>query len=299
MKVFISHSAKDNELVEAFADLLKLGMGLPHSAIFYSSQSGSIPNGQFFVQHILKRVNEANLILAVLSPSYFQSRFCLAEAGAALARQSAGNVVFNSYLLPPLSFADLDGALYGIQSGFMNDPNTLSELRDRVVKELSNSPSTAVWRQKEKGFLAAAAPTLARYQAEDDLSRIEVRDVFVDRTADEKITFKSKLRIVLRNNSERKFSAGPAQWDPLRGIELQAGGGAFLWQLRVKVKGKYVWSDEAPTVIVPPQGEFRTWIGLGESVTDREVLQRSACRTLGQLALTSQTQTEQVRVIAL
>ncbi len=117
MKIFVSHSSADIELVQCVVDLLELGVGVPHGDIFCSSISGSIPNGAFFVQHILKELATANLVVSVLSTSYFKRAFCLEEAGAGLVRQIAGNATYYSLLVPPASFPDLQAALYGLQSG--------------------------------------------------------------------------------------------------------------------------------------------------------------------------------------
>src|ERR1700722_13345570 len=125
MKIFISHAAVDHELAVALSDLLDLGAGFSHDDVFCSSAKGSIPNGKYFVDHILQKLNEAELIVALLSKSYFKSKFCLAEAGAALTRQRAGNAQFYSFVVPPVAFSELEGALYGIQSGSLLDRSEL------------------------------------------------------------------------------------------------------------------------------------------------------------------------------
>src|SRR5437868_3142324 len=109
MKIFISHADADRELASEFVELLQVGAGVPHHDIFYSSRDGDIPNGEFFVQRILRELNTSNRIIALLSRQYLKSRFCLAEAGAALARKTAGSASFYSLTVPPLRFRDLDG----------------------------------------------------------------------------------------------------------------------------------------------------------------------------------------------
>ena len=56
MKVFVSHADADKQIALPFVDLLENGMGI--SDAFCSSSRGAIPNGQFFVQHILSKLHE-------------------------------------------------------------------------------------------------------------------------------------------------------------------------------------------------------------------------------------------------
>jgi len=55
MEIFISHAAADKEIAGKLAELLEIGMGVPEGKIFFSSQAGSIENGEFFVQKILSK----------------------------------------------------------------------------------------------------------------------------------------------------------------------------------------------------------------------------------------------------
>jgi hypothetical protein len=109
MKIFISHATADQELAEALIELLQLGAGVPHSVIFYSKHD--IPNGDYFVQTILKALADADMIVSILSRSYFDSDFCIAEAGGGLMRRVAGIGKFYSLVVPPVTFGELGGAL--------------------------------------------------------------------------------------------------------------------------------------------------------------------------------------------
>jgi len=114
LKIFISHAAADLELVEKFLDLLQLGVGVSRTNIFCSSTKGAIPNGEFFVNHILSELASADVVFSILSESYFASAFCLAEVGAAQILSSSKRAAFRSLLVPPADFADLKGILYGV-----------------------------------------------------------------------------------------------------------------------------------------------------------------------------------------
>lgn len=115
--IFVSHAVADVVLAEDFVDFLKLGMGVSHSEVFFSSYKGSIPNGAFFVEYILSKLNKSDLVIALVSRAYLASGFCAAEAGAALARKTASQGNFYSLVIPPLSFGELDGVLYGRPDG--------------------------------------------------------------------------------------------------------------------------------------------------------------------------------------
>ncbi len=67
MKIFVSHAVADAELAPAFVRLLQLGAGVPADDIFYSSRHGDVPNGAFFVQHILAELTSTALVVALVS----------------------------------------------------------------------------------------------------------------------------------------------------------------------------------------------------------------------------------------
>lgn len=81
--VFISHSTKNRELVEQFVEFLKLGMGVENSRIFCTSENGTLPTGRNFVEIIRQEVQEREMVIALITPEYLQSRFCMMELGAA------------------------------------------------------------------------------------------------------------------------------------------------------------------------------------------------------------------------
>src|SRR5438477_10985648 len=121
MRIFISHAVDDSDLAAELVKLLRLGMGVPHGDIFFSSDGTSIPNGVFFVQHILESLRTADLVIAILSGSYFKSQFCNAEVGEAQVRRIEDSAGLYTSLVPPAPFSNLGGELLGTQSGRMLD----------------------------------------------------------------------------------------------------------------------------------------------------------------------------------
>jgi hypothetical protein len=283
MKIFISHAALDHELAVALSDLLDLGAGVSHDDVFCSSAKGSIPNGTHFVDHILQKLNEADLIVALLSKSYFKSKFCLAEAGAALTRQRAGNAKFYSFVVPPVAFSELEGALYGIQSGSLLDRSELGGLREIVTENVTSRPKDPTWDEKRDAFLKVASATVIRYETEDLASRIVVQNLISERS--ENATYKFKLRIVLRNDARESCEVRNSTWlcgpdDVPLFLPLQ-----FLpWQ--VKTHNSWEPSPHGESILHIPSGRaFRTWIGVAEAVNEAELLKRVATRKLGDLIL--------------
>jgi len=175
MNLFISHADADKGLATKFVDLLQLGIGVPHGDIFCSSSKGAIPNGSFFVQHILNKLTSSDFVIALLTPYYFKSHFCLAEAGAALVGQTAGVCEFLSFVVPPVKFSELDGALYGVQSGSILERPVLGELRDRIVARMKvTPPDTSVWDEKRDDFLMTAREVARAYEAKESLNQVKV-----------------------------------------------------------------------------------------------------------------------------
>jgi hypothetical protein len=129
MKIFVSYATADHELASKFVDLLQLGIGIPRDQIFFSLYPGSIPNAEYFVQHILNELNDSEMVIAILSHAYFESEFCLAEVGAALARKEHGDAEFYSLVVPPEKLSSLGGVLYARQTGYVTAPEALDELR--------------------------------------------------------------------------------------------------------------------------------------------------------------------------
>src|SRR5689334_13296005 len=109
---FLSFAAADKELEEAFVTLLRLGCDLDREQIFYTGRTGTILPGQFFPEAIRKSLESSELSFYLLTPAYYRSRFCLAELGASWA--TGGERI--PILVPPVTFADLDGIQLGEQA---------------------------------------------------------------------------------------------------------------------------------------------------------------------------------------
>lgn len=115
-RLFISHAASDEDLVEDLTDLLNTGIGLGPDDIFCSSLPGmSIPTGANFVDYIKSQVSKPEMVLIIISKDFLRSQFCSAEAGVTWAL----SLPIFPLLVPPVTFADVKGVLAGVQAGMM------------------------------------------------------------------------------------------------------------------------------------------------------------------------------------
>jgi TIR domain len=149
--VFVSHASADVTLIDALRDLLVVGVGVSQNRLFCTSlESSRIPEGQNFVQFIKSRIQAPALVIMVVTPSYYESAFCLCELGA------TWTMTLNSFplLVPPVDSNNLEGVLHGTQAGMITDAKALDRMRDRVTEALGlKGMSTATWNVKRDQFL--------------------------------------------------------------------------------------------------------------------------------------------------
>lgn len=162
-RIFVSHASADKVFVDEFvAQVLRLGCELKPSEIFYSSGADTgVPLGKDLLTYVRTEVDEADLVIAVVSPTYQTRPVCVAELGAAWS--VAGKLV--PLLTPGLSRSTLEGVLPPLLTKHIDDRAALDELHDligEVVGHTSTTPTwgeySAIWRSKVKR-LARTLPT--------------------------------------------------------------------------------------------------------------------------------------------
>jgi hypothetical protein len=156
--VFISHAVKDKALVQEIVSLIEEGMGVPEDEIFCSSLDGyGIPSGKNFVTYIKEQMLEPKVVVLVLTPSYFESKFCLSELGAAWIKS---HNIF-PILVPPLQYSDVKDVLLGTQVAKVDDDIKYNDLLTTLKSALSFKPkSQTKWDTKRRAFLKAIEPLL-------------------------------------------------------------------------------------------------------------------------------------------
>jgi len=292
MKIFVSHAAVDREIASALVDFLELGMGVHPDQTFFSSQPGSIEIGHNFVDDILRHLDEAHLLICLLSEGYLKSQFCMAELGAARMAafpDSSGGRRFFSCLIPPLEFKEVGGMLTGVQSGKIMDRTAHANLREvvRQTVDCTYVPENK-WITRQDKFIDTAQQHIRNGQSSYNLAQsISLEEVVSEFQQD--LVHKRKIIFTFKNNSADELTAGPSQWHGM--IRLFKNFSPL--QMKVIENGK--WSEDKPSVRVPAKTQFRAWISLDTSVDDKYLFSLTAMNQVGEIRIALEkdgTQTE-------
>lgn len=157
-KLFISHSSKDADYVEAFVGLLEI-LGLRDEEIICSSiPPYCIPLGNKVYEWLVNEFQNSDLhVIYAFSKDYYSSTASLNEMGAAWAMKHK----WTGVLLPGFYFNQLDGCIDKTQIAIKladSDIRTLKyrlgEFKDELTKEFNLRPmSEATWERQRDGFL--------------------------------------------------------------------------------------------------------------------------------------------------
>lgn len=167
-KVFISHAVADKSVVRPFRDLIEGGIGISAHDIFCSSAQGQgIRPGRDFKQSIRQHLNEATVVIALISPNFYASAFCMCELGGVWLQAKAILPV----LIPPFDYSDLKAVLEGIQVLKAMEGADLDSLRDELAHIAGTSAfSTARWTERRNEFLAKMPGLIAELPAPPTVS---------------------------------------------------------------------------------------------------------------------------------
>ena len=165
--VFISHASKDEELVDELFDLLQLGCNLDYDKIFCTSIEGAdIRTGEDFVQWIEENLDDSDLVILLVTANYLNSKFCLAEMGAAWALEKN---VFP--IVTPDQERDIGAVMTRTQTADL-DSSGLDDLRDQIIEHhTSAGQSTGRWSSKKEEFLNRLSGILEDLPEPDSVSQ--------------------------------------------------------------------------------------------------------------------------------
>ena len=140
MRIFISHSIKNEKIVLKFAEFLESINS--EIEVFCSSEKGSIGTGKNFVKTIFDELDACDLFIPVLSREYYESKFCMIELGVAYSYlikkyESNGEDYIFPYALYPITKSQaLAGTpMMNIQVGEINDKEDIRSLLEYIDLE--------------------------------------------------------------------------------------------------------------------------------------------------------------------
>ena len=172
--IFISHAASDEQVIREFFVLLQTGCDLRQKAISCTSIEGAdVGTGEKFVEWIEEHLARAELVILFVTPSYLDSRFCVAEMGAAWALKKPVHP-----LVTPGVDRDLGTVMLGRQTEKV-DSTGLDKLYTKI-SSLTQEPSSKVehWNVQKRAFLERfdkLFPNLPRPQtvSQEELQSVE------------------------------------------------------------------------------------------------------------------------------
>jgi hypothetical protein len=148
--IFVSHASGDAVLVEELVQLLEGGVGLRSAQIFCTSLEGQgIPPGIDFKEHIRNNISNAQIVLGLISTSFYNSPFCMCELGATWVQAKS----FIPCLVPPITPNDLRGVLGGVQCLSIDRGNDLDAIYSILQRTVNDSQPVARWNTRKERFL--------------------------------------------------------------------------------------------------------------------------------------------------
>ena len=157
-KIFISHSSKDKDFVEAFVELLN-NVGLNQKHIFCSSLPGyDIRMDKDIFECLREQFDKYNLhVFVIHSKNYYDSPVSLNEMGAAWVLKNR----CTSILLPGFDFSEMRGVVNSNTISLKLDreerevQSKLNQIYDALISEFSlDRLDSIIWEQKRDRFIS-------------------------------------------------------------------------------------------------------------------------------------------------
>lgn len=153
MKIFISHSSKNDNYGNALVDLLT-GIGVKNNQIIFTSNTAyGIPIGQNIFNWLKDRINEKPFVVYLLSPEYYSSVACLNEMGAAWIVENKHAMIFTpNFDLSSYEFQN--GALDPREIGFyIYNEDRLTAFIESLKESFEISPNQVLINQRCREFI--------------------------------------------------------------------------------------------------------------------------------------------------
>lgn len=215
MKVFLSHSSQDKELVMLFIDLLCDYMHMNEDDIFCTSRKNNLIVGENFINSIKESLQACKIIFFLITENYINSKFCLMEMGAAWAFKD--NIV--PIIVPPLNFEVLkDTPMNTIQGILLTDYQAIFENlypRKLVGNGILNRLSISQERKLELGIKNFVDDVKQYVNNQFGFNFKEANVISVSQNGDpeaSKIEYKDGIYKIYCNFSPNKFYPIPSNF---------------------------------------------------------------------------------------
>ncbi|MGH9466466.1 MAG: TIR domain-containing protein [Terriglobales bacterium] len=163
--IFLSHAHADRPLADLLRNTLLLG-GVPERHIFYSSSRATgIPSGEGVRPYLQRSLQQAGLVIELVSETFLRSPWCLMELGGAWALGTSTHPV----VVPPLTRDLVVQQIGDVQMGFLGTESDLDdlfdELHDRLAKDVGIQTDTTPWNRAIRDFKRELPSKLAMVRA--------------------------------------------------------------------------------------------------------------------------------------
>lgn len=150
-KIFISHSSKDEVLVNGFIEkILMLGCGFKSSDIFCTLDHTAIRTGEDFRNEIIKNMKGCDYILCMISDNYRKSEVCQNELGAAWAMEGKRILPFK---FPNVKFGEIGFLNVIKQAADITDHSKLDELYIELCDNYGLEQDWINFNQRKADFI--------------------------------------------------------------------------------------------------------------------------------------------------
>jgi TIR domain-containing protein len=163
--IFISHASADRKLADLLRDTLVLG-GIPRERIFYSSSRATgIPSGTDVRAHLRGELQQAGLVIELISATFLTRPMCLIELGGAWVLEKSTYPI----VVPPLTRTQAVAQIGDVHMGQLSSDEEIDdvfdELHDRLTSDVGLSTTATRWNPVARRFKEGLPAVLAALAA--------------------------------------------------------------------------------------------------------------------------------------
>ncbi|MBP3372805.1 MAG: toll/interleukin-1 receptor domain-containing protein [Clostridia bacterium] len=202
--IFISHRTTDEDVANMIVDYL-VGVGVPSDEIFCSSRAGNDVEKRIS-EEVRERLRQSDLNIAILSKDYYESAYCLNEAGIFWYREDAPILI----ALPEINERNMAGFLNGdYKIRRLSSENDISFIYDCVKdKHLTNGVSATTQTNANNKLRKTYEEYLSERTCEKPNNALMSVDISEITTHDERRV----LYCILEKNTRKVWREDVKEW---------------------------------------------------------------------------------------